>query len=78
MTGKEGIIKLHKVVKILAILLWLIAVVVITVAIMNHSFWSLMPIIAYNHVQNYLGWIVVIALILSVCSPILKLIVKYK
>lgn len=67
---------LHKAVKTIAILLWLIAIIIIAVAIIKHSIWNLMPIITHNHVQNYLGWIIVIAFILSICSPIIKIIAK--
>lgn len=59
---------LHKLVKWTAIILWLIAA-----AVKNHTFWSLTPIIAHNRIQNYLGWIIAIAFILSVCSPIINL-----
>lgn len=64
---------LHKLVKWTAIILWLIAAIIIAVAVKNHTFWSLTPIIAHNRIQNYLGWIIVIAFILSVCSPIINL-----
>lgn len=49
------------------------AILILAIAIINHQFWSLMPIIAYNHVQNYLGWIIVIAFALTICSLILKI-----
>lgn len=65
---------LHRIIKYTAIFLWLLAIIIIAVAIANHSFWSLTPIIAHNRIQNYLGWIVATAFVLSVCSPIIKLI----
>lgn len=64
---------LHKTVKIVAILLWIIAILILAIAIINHQFWSLMPIIAYNYVQNYLGWIIVTAFALTICGLILKI-----
>lgn len=62
--------------KSLAIILWLVFVITIVVFILNHSFWNMMPIIAHNRVQNWLGWDLVFAIILSICSPILKSMVK--
>ena len=37
-----------------------------------------MSIIAYNHVQNYFGWIIVVAVTLTVCSLILKIVLVNK
>lgn len=67
---------LHTLVKIAAILLWLIFAVAIIVLILNHNFWSMMPIIAHNRVQNWLGWDLIIAVVLSLCSPILKMMAR--
>ena len=67
---------LYTLVKIIAIILWFIFVVTVVVLIFNHNFWSMMPIISHNHVQNWLGWDLIIAGILTLCSPILKLIAK--
>ena len=46
---------LYTLVKIIAIILWFIFVVTVVVLIFNHNFWSMMPIISHNHVQNWLG-----------------------
>lgn len=69
---------LHIMFKSLAIILWLVFVITIVVLILNHSFWNTMPIIARNRVQNWLGWDLVFAIILSICSPVLKSMVKSK
>lgn len=67
---------LHTLIKSVAILLWLDFAVTIVALILNHSFWSMMPIIAHNYPQNWLGWELTIAVILSFCSSILKLIMR--
>lgn len=64
---------LHTLVKSVAVLLWVSFVVAIIVLILNHRFWSMMPIIAHNYPQNWLGWELIIAVILSFCSPIIKI-----
>lgn len=67
---------LHTLVKTVVILLWMIFVVTIVVLILNHNFWSMMPIIAHNQAQNWLGWDLIIAVVLSLCSPILKMVTR--
>lgn len=67
---------LHTIVKMTAILLWLIFAVAIIVLILNHNFWNMMPIIAHNQAQNWLGWELIFAVVLSLCSPILKKIAR--
>lgn len=67
---------LHTLVKTVVILLWMIFVVTIVVLILNHNFWSMMPIIADNQAQNWLGWDLIIAVVLSLCSPILKMVTR--
>lgn len=66
---------LYKAVKLLAIVLWLVFIITIVVATLNNHIWDLMPIIAHNHIQNWLGWDLVLAVIASVCSFILRLMV---
>lgn len=65
---------LQRLTAIVAVVLWIVAIFVIIIAITKHQFWELTPIIAYNMPQNYLGWIITVAFICSVASPILKLI----
>lgn len=69
---------LYKISKWSSILLWLIVIIISAHAIFNHTFWNMMPIIAHNHIQNLLGWLVTIAVVLSVITPFLKLIGKDK
>lgn len=69
---------LHKIIRTIAILLWLTALILVIVAASNHQFWSLTPLIAHNRPQNFLGWIITIAFIFTVCSPILKRIAESK
>ncbi|MBB1079756.1 hypothetical protein H5S09_07500 [Limosilactobacillus sp. STM2_1] len=66
--------QLHKIIKLAAIILWLVAIALVIVAIIKHQFWKLMPIIAYNRPQNYLGWIISFALACTIASPLIKLI----
>lgn len=65
--------KLHIITKYLAIMLWTIAIGVIAYTIHNHTFWTMTPIISHNHVQNYLGWLVVFAFGFSIATPIIGL-----
>lgn len=64
----------QKLTAVVAIVLWITVIVVIVIAIAKHQFWNLTPLIAHNRPQNYVGWMVIIAFICSVVSPILKLI----
>lgn len=69
---KVSLVQLHKIFKLAAIILWAIAVILIIAAVINHQFWNLMPIIAYNRPQNYLGWIISLAFACTIVSPIIK------
>lgn len=52
---------------------WGIVVGVLLNAIVSHHFWTeLTPIIAHNHIENYLGWLIVFALCLSIVTVITK------
>lgn len=64
---------IHNLVKWIAIVLWIIIIAIVAYKIGNHTFWSLAPIIAHNHVQNYLGWLVILAFIFSIATPFLGL-----
>ncbi len=79
---KEGFIMklntLHLFVKLAAIVMWLATIISIVIAIQHHQFWQLMPIIAHNRVQNYLGWLVTGAVLLSIYSFSLKYTIKKK
>lgn len=68
--------KLHTIVKVLAIILWIITIAVIAYTIHNHTFWNMIPIIAHNHIQNYLGWLVVLSVVFTAATPITGLFMK--
>lgn len=67
---------MHKLVKWTAIVLWIIIIAIVAYKISNNTFWDLAPIIAHNHVQNYLGWLVIFAVICSIATPFLGLFEK--
>lgn len=64
----------QRVTAIVAVVLWIAVILVFAIAIAKHQFWSLAPIIAHNRPQNYVGWMVTIAFVCSIISPILRLI----
>lgn len=68
--------KVQKTTKILAIILWILSVAVLVIAGMQHRLLSLLPIIAYNRPQNFVGWMVVFAVVLSLVSVFLRLFVE--
>lgn len=43
-------------------------------AIVSHQFWiELTPIIAHNHVENYVGWLIIIVLFLTIITIVSKI-----
>ena len=62
----------HSILKLLAVLLWIIILIVIVISIVHHNFWSLTPIFAYNRPQGLLGWGICLAIVLSVIALITK------
>ena len=48
---------------IAAIILWIASIAILVIAGMQHKLLGLLPIIAYNRPQNFVGWMVVLAVI---------------
>ena len=46
---------------IAAIILWIASIAILVIAGMQHKLLGLLPIIAYNRPQNFVGWMVVLA-----------------
>ena len=70
---------IYRISKTLAILLWGMVAGVLVNAVIDHRFWTeLTPVIAHNHVENYWGWLIVIAFCLSILSLIFKTLTKSK
>lgn len=63
---------INLILKLLAILLWITIFLIIVVSIMQHNFWRLTPIFAYNHPQGLLGWSICLAIVLSVLTVLTK------
>lgn len=70
---------IYRISKTLAIFLWGMAVGVLVNAIIDHRFWTeLTPVIAHNHIENYWGWLIVIAFCFSILSLVSKILTKSK
>lgn len=66
--------KLQKLTFAIAVVLWIAVILVIAIAINRHQFWQITPFIAHNKPQNFVGWLITIAFICTVVSPILRLV----
>lgn len=58
---------------IAAIILWIASIAVLVIAGMQHKLLGLLPIIAYNRPQNFVGWMVTFAVIFTFIRIFLNL-----
>lgn len=58
---------------IAAIILWIASIAILVIAGMQHKLLGLLPIIAYNRPQNFVGWMVVFAVVFTVIRIFLNL-----
>jgi len=63
---------IYRTIDIIAIILWIIALIMIVLSIINNNFWSLTPIFTHNHPQGVLGWDIFLALILSIIRSLTR------
>lgn len=65
--------KVQKVTGLVAIILWILVVAILVVAGMQHRLLDLLPLIAYNRPQNFVGWMLVLAVIFTLIRVFLNL-----
>lgn len=65
--------QVQRITGIVAIVLWILAIAILVIAAMQHKLLGLLPIIAYNRPQNFVGWIVVFAVIFTIVRIFLNL-----
>lgn len=71
--GGDILKTLRRALTYLSIALWATVIAVFITLAIRHKLINYMPIIAYNRPQNYVGWLVVLALIYTVVSAFLRL-----
>ena len=65
---------IHVISKYVAILFWIIVLCILFFAVfIKHNIWGFMPIYAYNLPQGFLGWMLCIAVLLSIISASTKI-----
>lgn len=65
--------KVQKVTGLVAIILWILVVAILVIAGMQHRLLDLLPLIAYNRPQNFVGWMLVLAVIFTLIRVFLNL-----
>lgn len=65
--------KVQKVTGLVAIILWILVVAILVIAGMQHRLLDLLPLIAYNRPQNFVGWMLVFAVIFTLIRVFLNL-----
>lgn len=67
--------KAQRITGIVAIILWILMAVILVIAGMQHKLLGLLPLIAYNRPQNFVGWLLLFVAIFTMIRIFLNLFV---